>query len=76
MGGPLGIWVILLVDWLRNRTYSGAGALRGAPTEKGAVFVRQLLFSCNISYADYAIAMVDEIEKGHHINQRISVVGA
>ena len=47
-----------------------------APTEKGAVFIRQLLFSCNISYADYAIAMVDEIEKGHHINQRISVVGA
>lgn len=33
-------------------------------------------FSCNISYADHAIAMVDEIEKGHHINQRISVVGA
>lgn len=29
-----------------------------------------------ISYADYAIAMVDEIEKGHHINQRISVVRA
>ena len=28
------------------------------------------------SYADYAIAMVDEIEKGHHINQRISVVRA
>ena len=38
--------------------------------------MRQPLFSCNISYADYAIAMVDEIEKGHHINQRISVVGA
>jgi putative NADH-flavin reductase len=33
-------------------------------------------FPCNISYADYAITMVDEIEKGHHINQRISVVGA
>lgn len=29
-----------------------------------------------ISYADYAIAMVDEIEKGHHINKRISVVRA
>ncbi len=29
-----------------------------------------------ISYADYAIAMVDEIEKGHHIQQRISVVRA
>ena len=27
-----------------------------------------------ISYADYAIAMVDEIEKGAHIGQRISVV--
>lgn len=27
-----------------------------------------------ISYADYAIAMVDEIEKGKHINERISVV--
>ena len=27
-----------------------------------------------ISYADYAIAMVDEIEKGDHIGQRISVV--
>ena len=27
-----------------------------------------------ISYADYAIAMVDEIEKGYHIQQRISVV--
>lgn len=27
-----------------------------------------------ISYADYAIAMIDEIEKGNHIRQRISVV--
>ena len=27
-----------------------------------------------ISYADYAIAFVDEIEKGNHIQQRISVV--
>jgi putative NADH-flavin reductase len=29
-----------------------------------------------ISYADYAIAMVDEIEKGDHVQQRISVVRA
>ena len=29
-----------------------------------------------ISYADYAIAMVDEIEKGKHIKERISVVRA
>ena len=28
-----------------------------------------------ISYADYAIAMVDEIESGKHIKERISVVG-
>lgn len=27
-----------------------------------------------ISYADYAVAMIDEIEKGGHIGQRISVV--
>lgn len=27
-----------------------------------------------ISYADYAIAMVDELESGNHIKQRISVV--
>ncbi len=29
-----------------------------------------------ISYADYALAMVDEIEKGAHIGQRIGVVRA
>ena len=28
-----------------------------------------------ISYADYAVAFTDEIEKGSHINERISVVG-
>ena len=27
-----------------------------------------------LSYADYAIAMVDEIESGDHVAQRISVV--
>ncbi|MGN0059579.1 MAG: NAD(P)-dependent oxidoreductase [Coriobacteriales bacterium] len=27
-----------------------------------------------ISYADYAIAVVDEIESGNHVNERISVV--
>lgn len=29
-----------------------------------------------ISYADYAAAMVDEIEKGSHIHERIYVVRA
>ncbi len=28
-----------------------------------------------ISYADYAVAMVDEIETGKHIKERISFVG-
>ncbi len=28
-----------------------------------------------ISYADYAVAMLDEIEKGHHNKERISVLG-
>ncbi len=28
-----------------------------------------------ISYADFAVALVDEIEKGHHLRQRISVLG-
>lgn len=28
-----------------------------------------------VSYADYAVAMVDEIETGNHMQQRISVVG-
>lgn len=28
-----------------------------------------------ISYADYAVAMVDEALEGNHIQQRISVVG-
>lgn len=28
-----------------------------------------------ISYADYAVAMIDEIESGQHINERISVLG-
>ena len=27
-----------------------------------------------ISYADYAIAMLDEVQKGHHIKERISVL--
>ena len=34
MGDPLGLWMILLATWSVNRTYPGAGAPRGAPTEK------------------------------------------
>ncbi|MFF2445311.1 NAD(P)-dependent oxidoreductase, partial [Priestia megaterium] len=28
-----------------------------------------------ISYADYAIAVIDEIEKPQHVNERFTVVG-
>lgn len=27
-----------------------------------------------ISYADYAIGLVDKLEKGHHIKERISLL--
>ena len=27
-----------------------------------------------ISYADFAVAMIDEIESGNHVGQRISIV--
>ena len=47
---------------------------------KGEYQLAEEVFTVNtkgeskISYADYAIAMVDEAEKGNHINQRISVL--
>ena len=40
----------------------------------GEVFTVNSKGESKISYADYAIAMVDEAEKGNHINQRISVL--
>ncbi|MDC7955604.1 NAD(P)-dependent oxidoreductase [Fusobacterium simiae] len=40
----------------------------------GEVFTTNAKGESKISYADYAIAMVDEAEKGNHINQRISVL--
>ena len=39
----------------------------------GEVFTVNAKGESKISYADYAIAIVDEAEKGNHINQRISV---
>ena len=50
----------------------------GEKTEKyilaGKDFTTNAKGESVISYSDYAIAMVDEIEKGNHIGQRISVV--
>ena len=40
----------------------------------GEVFTVNAKGKSEISYADYTIAMVDEAEKGNHINQRISVL--
>lgn len=65
-----------------NWTYvSPAGDFQadGARTGKYIVGGEELVLNAKgesvISYADYAIAMVDEIESGNHIKQRISVVG-
>ncbi len=64
-----------------NWTYiSPAGDFQaeGARTGKYILGGEELVLNSKgesvISYADYAIAMVDEAEKGSHINQRISVV--
>ena len=46
----LGIWMIFLANRSGNRTYSGAGAPRGAPTEEGAVALR-FLPSCEALFA-------------------------
>ena len=60
---------------------SPAGDFRadGARTGKYILGGEELVLNSRgesvISYADYAIAMVDEIESGNHIKQRISVVG-
>ena len=51
-------------DWERKGEYQLAGE----------VFTVNAEGKSEISYADYAIAMVDEAEKGKHINQRISVL--
>jgi len=51
-------------EWERKGEYQLAGE----------VFTVNAEGKSEISYVDYAIAMVDEAEKGNHINQRISVL--
>ncbi len=48
--------------------------LRGRYFLGGEELVLNGKYESIISYSDYAIAMADEIEKGNHIQQRISVV--
>lgn len=74
------------LDVLRNRkdvkwTYVSPAAdfsfdyeRKGNYQLAGEVFTVNAQGKSEISYADYAIAMVDEAEKGNHINQRISVL--
>lgn len=52
------------------------GAKTGNYILAGEVFTVNEKGESAISYADYAIAMLDEIESGSHIKERISVVEA
>ena len=73
-----------LLDTLRKRedvrwTYiSPAADFQADGTGQYALGGEELMLNAKgkseISYADYAIAFVDESEKGNHLNQRISVV--
>lgn len=55
--------------------FQADGARSGEYILAGEVFTLNPKGESVISYADYAVAMVDEIEKGAHVRQRISVVG-
>ena len=41
----------------------------------GEIFTTNDKGISQISYADYAIGLVDELEKGHHVQERISLLG-
>lgn len=51
------------------------GESKGSYLLAGEVFTLNKQGQSQISYADYALAMLDEIEKGTHIQERISVLG-
>lgn len=85
---PLATHMGQALDELRTRTdvnwtyLSPAGDFQadGARTGQYLLGGEELLLNAQdesvISYADYAIAMIDEALEGHHIQQRISVVSA
>lgn len=54
--------------------FQADGGRTGEYTLAGEEFTLNERGESTLSYADYAIAMVDEIEAGNHIAQRISVV--
>ncbi|CAM3487589.1 MULTISPECIES: NAD(P)-dependent oxidoreductase [Saccharibacillus] len=55
--------------------FDEAGARTGRYQTAGEVLTVNAAGDSYISYADYAIAIVDEIENAKHVNQRFSVVG-
>lgn len=84
---PLATHMGNALDALRKRTdvkwtyISPAGDFRADGPRTGEYILAGEELTLNakgesiISYADYAIAMVDEAEKGNHIGQRISTLG-
>lgn len=83
---PLAAAMATALDELRQRTdvqwtyISPAGDFQADGERSGSYLIggEELILNEKgesvISYADYAIAMIDEIENGTHIQQRISVV--
>ena len=55
--------------------FDADGAKTGDYILAGEAFTVNEAGQSRISYADYAVAMLDEIEKGNHIKKRISVLG-
>lgn len=56
--------------------FQAEGAKTGAYIQAGEEFTVNEKGESKISYADYAAAMLDEIEKGKHIKERISFLQA
>ncbi|WP_172200435.1 NAD(P)-dependent oxidoreductase [Saccharibacillus qingshengii] len=55
--------------------FDAEGARTGSYQAAGEVLTVNAAGDSYISYADYAIAVVDEIENAKHVNERFSVVG-
>ena len=55
-------------------TFDPNGARSGNYTLGGDVVIRNRMGQSYISYADFAIAMVDEIEQARHIRERVTAV--
>ncbi|MBD8006731.1 NAD(P)-dependent oxidoreductase [Bacillus norwichensis] len=55
--------------------FNPEGKRTGSYTKAGEVLTLNSKDESYISYADYAIAVLDEVENAEHINQRFSVVG-